>query len=360
MRKQTKAAPMKAAAADTKKKAAKRLPVVAAALLCCSLLSVQCSKSAKASAGPHKFTTLLMGTIVEISIYGADEDSSKAAAYGAFELMRRLEKVFNPYDPKGELYALNHTEEGEPFAASADLCRIIKRSLEICRQTGRAFDPTFFALGIDFKDGQPHIPGEDVIKERLKLVDCGKVSVSDDCRITFGLAGMKIGLGGIAKGYIADRAAEYLKQRGFKDFIINAGGDMIVAGSKGNRPWRIGIKNPLHPGTTFAILEPKDRAIATSGNYHRFGKKDKKLWGHIIDPRTGKTASLSLSATVCARDLTTADAWATALFVMGEQGIERLNQIDGVEALLVTSERKIVKTRAFDDCAGLVSEEPVK
>jgi len=320
-----------------------------------------CSRPAQPTREVYRFTEILMGTVVEISIYGATEDNAQSAAMSAFGEMKRLERVFNPYDPTSELYALNASAHEKPFAASNELCRIVKRAVEVCKASKRAFDPTFFALGIDFKDGVASIPDEDEIARRLKRVDCNEVMIGPKtCQVSFELEGMKLGLGGIAKGFIVDEAAQNLKNNGIKDFIVNAGGDMIVSGAKGNNPWRIGIENPLKPNQTFAVLEPKGRAIATSGNYRRFGEKKGKAWGHIIDPRTGRAATQSLSATACANDLTTADAWATALFVLGTEGVELAETINGIDALVVSKDKQILKTKGFDACAGLISIEPLK
>lgn len=304
---------------------------------------------------PCKFSQVRMGTIVEITIYGVEHSTAQLAAAHVFTEMTRLEKIFNPYDPMGELFAMNNSAYKQPFHASPDLCAVLKKSLDVCKLSSRAFDPTFFVLGIDFKDGISHIPDESALKRRLALVNCENVKIEpDSCEVRFKKNGMKVGLGGIAKGFIGDRASEILKERGIENFIVNAGGDMIISGSKGTDPWRVGIQDPQNPDGVFALIEPKDCTIATSGNYERFGEKGEKKWGHIINPRNGKSADESLSATICAHDLTTADAWATALFVLGEDGIAILEKLEGVEGLLMTKDKAIFKTKDFDQCSGFV------
>jgi len=304
---------------------------------------------------PCKFSKILMGTTVEITIYGVEQSSADSAIAHVFSEMKRLEAIFSPYDSKGELYAINASAHKNSFTTSPEMCLVLKKSLDVCNLSGHAFDPTFFALGIDFKDGVSTIPSTSELKKRLALVNCKNVKIEpNSCTFKFEKDGMKIGLGGIAKGFIGDKAAEILKIRGIENFIVNAGGDMVTSGSKGDKPWRVGIEDPINPEDTFAIIEPKNCAIATSGNYLRFGEKEGKKWGHIVDPRTGTSADKSLSSTICAKDLMTADAWATALFVLGEEGIATLEKLGGVEGLLVTKDKKIVKTSHFDECAGLV------
>jgi thiamine biosynthesis lipoprotein len=130
--------------------------------------------------------------------------------------------------------------------------------------------------------------------------------------------GMRITLGGIAKGYAVDKCVEILRARGFVDFMVQAGGDMYIAGSKGSRPWVVGIRDPRGPASaTFASMAISDHSFSTSGDYERGFVRDGIRYHHILDPRTGEPARMSRSVTVKAHDAFTADAWSKVMFILG-------------------------------------------
>jgi len=158
-----------------------------------------------------------------------------------------------------------------------------------------------------------------------------------------------IGLGGIAKGVALDKARKVLLQQGFEDFMIVAGGQVLVHGSKNGQPWRVGIRDPEKEQTDyFAVLELTDTCVSTSGNYEKFFMKDGIRYHHIIDPKTGYPARGVQSVTVISQDATLADALSTALFVMGvEDGIRLIESVSNVEALFIDENNVIHQSSGF-------------
>ena len=156
--------------------------------------------------------------------------------------------------------------------------------------------------------------------------------------------GMRVHLGGIGKGYAVDRAAAILRGRGINDFMIQSGGDLYVAGRRGDRAWRAGIQDPRGPeGTSFAAMDLTDSAFTTSGDYERFFMKDGHRYHHIIDPDTGLPATGSRSVTIVARTATLADALDTGIFILGpEKGMALIERLNGVEGVIVTGSNNVL------------------
>jgi thiamine biosynthesis lipoprotein len=217
---------------------------------------------------------------------------------------------------------------------------VIRRGIEIGDLNEGAFDITWAALwGLwDFRAAEPRLPDPEEVARRTALVDYRKVVVDDDAGTVYlPEAGMKIGLGGIAKGYALDRAAEALRARGVDSFLILGGGQVLAGGTRGDRPWKVGVRDPRGTATTyFATLEVTDASTSTSGDYERFFILDGKRYHHIIDPRTGWPSEGLSGVTVVSPDATLADALSTAIMVMGqERGLALAERLPDVEAVLV-------------------------
>ena len=154
---------------------------------------------------------------------------------------------------------------------------------------------------------------------------------------------MRITVGGIAKGYAVDRAVEILHRDGFANFLLQAGGDLYLSGRKGPHPWRVGIRDPRGPPNSyFAVAEVQDHSFSTSGDYERFILHDGKRYHHILDPATGYPATRSRSVTVLAKNAMTADAYSTALFILGAKaGLQLVETLPGIDAIFVDSDNKV-------------------
>jgi thiamine biosynthesis lipoprotein len=236
--------------------------------------------------------------------------------------MKRLDKVMTTWDPESEVSHVIAAAGDKPVAVSDETYAVIDRAMDVSRRSNGIFDITVGAFHGLWKfdedmDGSLPAPGD--VKKRLSLVGWRDV-VLDPKKHTVFLRkkGMSITLGGIAKGYAVDKASQKLKDAGYKNFIVQAGGDMYVAGDKDGTPWQVGIRDPRGPeGSYFAGAPVKDHSFSTSGDYERFVIKDGVRYHHILDPHTGMPATASRSVTIRAVDAFTADAWSKVMFIDG-------------------------------------------
>lgn len=287
--------------------------------------------------------TQQMGTRVSINVYVGDRTAADAGAAveAAFAEIERIEQIMSEWRPSSELSQLNDGAGGPLRPLSEELFAVLKRSKEIAEATGGAFDPTFYAVGqLWHFDPGSRPPTREAIKEKLPLVDWRSIELDPATRSgRLAKPGMKVGLGAIAKGYAVDRASAVLRERGFVDHIVEGGGDTYVSGTKAGKTWMVGIQRPDGPGS-IAAIPARDRAVVTSGDYQRFLEFEGVRYSHILDPRTGfpvpEDRSMQ-SITVLAPDATDADAYATAVAVMGvERGLEFIQSQPGLDAALIT------------------------
>ncbi|MDD2680203.1 MAG: FAD:protein FMN transferase [Candidatus Omnitrophica bacterium] len=261
---------------------------------------------------------LMMGTFVEVI-----SPDLKASGI-VFNEFKRIESLLSRYDPKSEISRLN---ESGSLKVSPETFYIIQKSKEFWSATNGAFDITTGVLTDlwGFKDRRYCLPKEEEIKKALKLIGSDKIILQDiKSVVQFKLSGMKLDLGAIAKGYALDCAASKLKEAGIKSCLINAGGQVYCLGDKFSQPWRVAIKEARGKASN-SYLELKDRCVATSGDYERCFFKNKKRYAHIFNPQTGYPAESGvISVSVIAADALSADALATAIFVLGKEKGEAL------------------------------------
>jgi thiamine biosynthesis lipoprotein len=283
-----------------------------------------------------------MGTRMSINVFvgdGAPADAGAAIEAASAEI-ERIEQIMSEWRPTSELSQLNDAAGGAMRPLSPELYEVLQRSKEIAELTGGAFDPTFYAVGQLWKfEPGARPPTREAVTAKLPLVDWRQIELDPATRSgRLAKPGMKVGLGAIAKGYAVDRASNLLKERGFPDHIVEGGGDTYVSGTKGDKGWMVGIQRPDGPGS-IAAIPARDRAVVTSGDYQRFIDYEGVRYSHIFDPRTGfpvpHDRSLQ-SVTILAPNATDADAFATAVAVMGEtEGLAFARSRPGVDAFLV-------------------------
>ena len=284
-----------------------------------------------------------MGTRVSINLWVGEGAPAQAgtAIEAAFAEIERLEQIMSEWRPSSELSQLNDNAGGPAKPLSPELFEVLQRSKVIAEATDGAFDPTFHAVGQlwHFEPGA-RPPAPEQIAAKLELVGWRGIELDPNTGAgRLARAGMKVGLGAIAKGYAVDRASQVLVQHGFANHVVEAGGDTYVSGSKAGAPWKVGIQRPDRPGS-LAAIPATDIAIVTSGDYQRFLDFDGKRYAHILDPRTGWPLDESASAqsvTLTAVNATDADAYATAVAVMGpEKGMAFVEAHPGLGAVLLT------------------------
>ena len=295
-----------------------------------------------------------MGTLVDVVLY-ADKEVAPEAAARAFERMLEIEAIADPLAEGSPLYRLS---KGEGAQVKGDLERILETAMEISRATSGAFDPTMGELVYlwGFGRDQPTLPEPEEIKDALKRTGYDKLPTGQCCP-----AGLEIwfDLGGVAKGYAVDEAVAFLQERGIKAGIVNAGGDLRSFGPRpGRGKWKIGVQDPNDPQALAGVLEVKEAAVATSGDYQRYFEEGGLRYHHILDPSTGYPARTGLKGTtVIAHDCATADALATAAFVLGPvKGLALLENRKGVEGVLITEDGKILTTSGIGE-GGIRFEE---
>lgn len=308
-----------------------------------------------------------MGTRVSINVWVGDNSSAQAgvAIEAAFAEIERIEQIMSEWRPSSELSQLNDNAGGPTRPLSPELFEVLMRSKVIAKTTDGAFDPTFYAVGQlwHFEPGA-RPPAQELIAAKLALVGYQDIELDPNTgNGRLARPGMKIGLGAIAKGYAVDRASQVLKQHGFLNHIVEGGGDTYVSGTKAGAPWKVGIQRPDRPGS-LAAIPASDRAIVTSGGYQRFIEFGGKRYAHILDPRTGWPLDESASAqsiTLVADNATDADAFATAVAVMGpEKGMAFVESHPGLEAVLVTRSGELLVSTGLRPILILPPAEPGK
>lgn len=260
-----------------------------------------------------------MSTEVTISVAAPESLEVLRAIEAAFAEVARLTGVLSEWHPESETSAVNHQAGAGPVQVSADTLAVLAAASDVSQASDGAFDATCGALvGLwDFRSPNPKLPSAEQIAARLPLVDHRQVELDPGARtVRLKRQGMRLTLGGIAKGYIVDRASAVLRQRGFPNHLISAGGDMFAAGRRGARRWTIGIYHP-RDRRVVSKLALENQGAATSGNYERFVIIDGVRYHHILDPRTGRPVRGLSSVTVVADSAMLADAYATAVFVLG-------------------------------------------
>lgn len=295
-----------------------------------------------------------MGTFFEIQLRAPDAPEAREAIDAAFTEIDRVEALLSEWRETSEISAVNARAGVEPVAVGEDLLAVVRRAGEISVATGGAFDITFAACGGLWSFREPRVPTDAELDACLPRVGWRRV-VADPATRTLFLPepGMRIGIAGIGKGYGVDRAAAILEARGFRDWLVDGGGDIRLSSSDPSRPWRIGIAHPRERGRLFGAIERTSGAVVTSGDYEAWFERDGVRYHHILDPRTGRPARGAAGVTVIAPDATTADALATGLFVMGpERGMRLAERLDGVAALFLDSDLDTTRTRGFPEVRG--------
>jgi len=291
-----------------------------------------------------------MGTLVQFTIAGSDEDTALQAIHAAADEMQRIEDTFTIYGTQDNtVKAFNASAPGEVVALPAEVDSLLRVSIQVAQQSGGAFTPAIGELSLLWGFSLPEPPvsppsDADIAAARsgvnikqLEHTGAGWRRLSPQTRLDFGA---------IAKGYAIDRGIAVLREHGISHAILDAGGDLRAIGDHAGKPWRIGLRHPRKAGVTLGWFEVKgDISIVTSGDYERFFVYQGKRYQHILDPQSGRPAAQSRSATVITTGNTTlADAWSTALFVRGAKALS-LIESRGMQALQVDAEGNIHMTK---------------
>jgi len=296
-----------------------------------------------------KKTLELMGTRFEITVVAPNEEIGYLDIDEAVSEIERIEQMISSWDEASETIKIIKNAGIQPVKVSPELYRLIERAIKISEITDGAFDITYASMDNIWKfDGSmDRMPSDGEIQKSIAKIGYKKIVLdSEEQTVFLTEPGMRIGFGAIGKGYAADRAKELLTSKQVKGGIINASGDLTTWGTKATgEKWLVGIANPLSKEKVFSWLPIVESSVATSGNYEKYIVINGKKYSHIIDPRTGYPTSGINSVSVFAKHAELCDALATAVFIMGKDtGIHMINQIDGVEVVVVDSDNKIHKS----------------
>jgi thiamine biosynthesis lipoprotein len=296
----------------------------------------------------------IMGTHIFVELWAEDEDDAKQRGEQAIDAvmdeMRHIDDSMSVYKPTSEVSKVNSLAAQQPVTISPELFKLLTTALEYSRITEGAFDITYASVGYMYDFRARKRPTEQQIQSALPAVIYRHVLLdAATSTVRFTQPGVRIDLGGIAKGYAVDCGIDILRARGFTHALVNAGGDSRVIGDRFGKPWVIGIRHPDHPDQVITRVPLTDSAFSTSGDYERYFDEDGVRYHHIIDPRTGHSASKVRSATVIAPTATRTDGLSKTAFVLGADEAMRIyNSLADVDAILVTPDGRILYSKGLE------------
>jgi thiamine biosynthesis lipoprotein len=285
----------------------------------------------------------IMGTRVAVELWSEDAALATRAMEAVIAEMRRTDELMSTYKPESQLSAVNaHAFEG-PVEVDPEIIEVVTRSFDFSRMSAGAFDVTYASVGYLYDYRARQRPSGEQVTAALPAVDYRQVQVdSKRNTIRFLRPGMRIDLGGIAKGYAVDRSIEILRELGIEHAMVNAGGDTRLLGDRRGKPWIVGVRDPRNEGRMVTRLPLENEAISTSGDYERYFEEDGVRYHHILVPGTGEVARAVRSATIIGPDATLTDGLSTTVFVLGvERGMELVSRLPGVEAVIVDKDGRI-------------------
>jgi thiamine biosynthesis lipoprotein len=302
-----------------------------------------------------------MGSELRLTAWTGDLEAADAAFAAVFAEFDRLEALLSTWREGSDVQRLNAAAGTAPIAVARETIEILTLARQIGDLTHGKFDITFGALADIWRfdhDQDNRVPSAEAIQARLGLVDYRAVDVDAAAR-TAAIAGrgVRIHLGGIGKGYAIDRAAALLRGYELRDFMIQAGGDLYVAGRRGDRPWRLGIQDPRGAaGSIFANIELADRTLSTSGDYERFFIANGRRYHHILDPDSGEPAMGCRSVSIVAPRAVMADGLSTGVFVLGpREGMALIERLPDVEGVIVTADNGVLVSTGLRDRLTIVA-----
>ncbi len=278
-----------------------------------------------------------MGTSVRVELWSAKRAHAEAAIAAVMAEMHRIDRAMSPVKPDSELSRINREAAAGEVRLSEEMFGLIARSVEFSRLSGGAFDITYASAGQLYDYRRRIRPSEDLLARACAAVGYQHLQLDPRAgTLRFALPGMRIDLGGFAKGHAVDTSVAILRRHGIENALVSAGGDSRVLGDRRGRPWSIAIRDPRRPGEVVAVLPLEDVAISTSGDYERYFEQDGVRCHHILDPRSGKSPDSIHSVTILAEDGLTSEALSKSLFVLGlERGMRLIESRHGVDAVVI-------------------------
>ena len=285
----------------------------------------------------------IMGTAVNVELWHNDEKQGRALIHAVMDEMRRIDQLMSSYKPDSELSHVNADAAAQAVTVSGELYSLIEQSLRYSDITGGAFDITYASAGqyYDYRTGRK--PDNQQLAEALPAISYRHVRLdAAHSSVEFTQAGVRIDLGGIAKGYAVDRCIAMLQAAGIRNALVTAGGDTRVIGKHWDHPWMIGVRDPRNHDGIVTRIPLEDAAISTSGDYERYFEQDGVRYHHILNPGTGQSPHTVHSTTIIGTNATHTDALSTSVFVMGvSKGLALINALPDTEAIIIDDQGKM-------------------
>jgi thiamine biosynthesis lipoprotein len=304
-----------------------------------------------------------MGTDLKLSAWTADEPGAVSVFEAVFQEFDRLEGLFSTWRENSEIQQINAAAGKHPVAVGTEVRDILRTAHQVSEWTGGKFDVTFGVMSglwkFDYQNKDASVPDHNEVVRHRALIDYHQLEVDERTGTVFlRRSGMVVNLGGIGKGYAVDRARDMLRARGFRDFLIQFGGDMYASGKKNAHAWRLGIQDPRGPADRiFAVMDVSDSTFSTSGDYERFFIKNGRRYHHILDPATGEPSQGCRSVTIVARSATIADGLSTGVFIMGpEAGMALIEQLPDVEGIIVSAKNEVLISSGLEGHLTMLSQ----
>lgn len=295
----------------------------------------------------------LLGSPFEITVVAKDSVEGNYFTTLAIDEVKRIENLISDWIPTTQISKVNQNAGIQPVKVDQEVYDLVERATKISKLTSGAFDISYASMDKIWKfDGSmKEMPSEEAIKKSVEKVGYQNIILnSKDTTIFLKNKGMKLGLGGIGQGYIADKIKVLLQVKGCKSGLVNVSGDINTWGKQpDNNSWTVGIVNPMNKNKVFATFPLDDSAVETSGSYEKYVTFNGKRYSHIIDPRTGYPASGIVSVSVFAKQTEIADALATGVFVLGvDVGLDLINQLKGIGCIIVDDKGVIHTSKNID------------
>ena len=289
-------------------------------------------------------TEAIMGTRCYVELWADDPLKGNDAIEAVMTELRRIDNLMSHYKPESQLSQINQYANERPVQVDKELFDLIELSTHYSQITEGAFDITYASVGYLYNYPQHIRPTEEQIRAALPAVNWRNMLFDEEHHtVRFEHPGMRIDLGGIGKGYAVDRGIDILKASGISHALVTAGGDSRIIGDRMGRPWLVAIRHPDNPSKVVTRIPLRDSAVSTSGDYERYFDEDGVRYHHIIDPRTGHSASKVRSATILAPTATQTDGMSKTAFVLGaEKALEIINRMPEYDAVFVLPEGRVL------------------
>lgn len=332
--------------------------------VCLSLLLITgCRKDEIPDYKKVEKTDYLMGTVTTIKVYTDDVQKGEMAINKAFDRIKEIEMLMSANIENSDVSRINNEAGGEWVKVHEDTFKVVQKGIYYGNVSRGLFDITvgplvkMWGIGTD----HPRLPEPEELEQVVELIDYRDVELEEEnFQVRLKEHGMMIDLGGIAKGYAADEVKRIMVSEGIKHAVINLGGNVTTVGNKYNgESWKIGIQDPCAPtGSSMGAVSVRNKTIVTSGDYERYFERNGNRYHHILNPRTGYPANNNLkSVTIITECSFDADALSTTIFLMGpEKGMELIENLGEVEAIVITKDREIITSSKIKDALSILDQ----